>query len=46
LRKGVAGVDSKGSENGKDITLEELTGPGGLAFVELLNGAEVNAFLG
>ena len=46
LGEGVAGVDGKGGENGKDIALEELTGPGGLGFVELLNGAEVNAFLG
>jgi len=46
LGEGVAGVDGEGGENGKDIALEELTGPGGLAFVELLNGAEVNAFLG
>ena len=46
LGEGVAGVDSKGGEDGEDIALEEFTGPSGLGFVELLNGAEVNAFLG
>ena len=42
----MAGVNGKGGENGEDIALEEFTGPSGLGFVELLNGAEVNAFLG
>jgi hypothetical protein len=46
LGEGVAGIDGKGSENGEDIALEEFTGPSGLSFVELLNGTEVNAFLG
>ena len=42
----MAGVNGKGGENGEDITLEEFTGPSGLGFVELVNGAKVNAFLG
>jgi len=42
----VAGIDSKGGENGENIALEDFAGPVGLGFVELLNGAEVNAFLG
>jgi hypothetical protein len=46
LGEGVAGVNGKGGENGEDITLEEFTGPSGLGFVELVNGAKVNAFLG
>jgi len=46
LGKGVAGVNGEGSENGEDIALEEFTCPGRLGFVKLLNGAEVNAFLG
>jgi len=46
LREGVTGVDSKWGENGKNIALEEFTGPSGLAFVELLNRSEVNSFLG
>ena len=46
LGEGVAGVDGKGGEDGEDIALEDFAGPVGLGFIELLNGAEMNAFLG
>jgi len=46
LGERVAGIDSKGGENGENIALEDFAGPVGLGFVELLNGTEVNTLLG
>ena len=42
----MTGVDGEGGKDGEDIALEEFSSPGDLSFVQLLNRAEVNAFLG
>jgi hypothetical protein len=46
LGKGVAGIEGERGEDGENIALELFARPGDLGFVELLNGAEVNALLG
>ena len=46
LGEGVAGIDGERGEDGEDIALEEFASPSDLSFVQLLNRAEVNAFLG
>jgi hypothetical protein len=46
LGKGVTGVDGEGGKDGENIALELFASPGDLGFVQLLNGAEVNALLG
>jgi hypothetical protein len=46
LGEGVARIYGERGEDGEDIALELFARPGDLGFVELLNGAEVNALLG
>jgi hypothetical protein len=46
LGEGVTGVYSEGSEDRENVPLEQFACPSGLGFVELLNGAKVNALLG
>ena len=42
----MAGIDGERGEDWENVALEEFASPSDLGFVELLNGAEVNALLG
>ena len=42
----MTGIDGERGEDGEDIALKEFASPSDLSLVQLLNRAEVNAFLG